>query len=242
MAYEPRIYRYTGAPSEGLVAFEVTVLETDLLVLAGTDLSDEALDLVVEARRDLEAHIARDGRFAESWVPVDAPADSAPIVRAMADAARAAGVGPMAAVAGAMAELVARGLLPHTPEVIVENGGDDYLILARERIVGIAAGGSALTGRLGLRIAPGSTPLGIATSSGTVGPSVSLGRADAVTVLAASGALADAAATTAGNVVHGPRDIDAGLAAARGVEGVLGAVIVVGDTFGAWGAVDLVRL
>jgi ApbE superfamily uncharacterized protein (UPF0280 family) len=242
MGYEPRIYRHSGARPDDLVSFQVCVLETDLLVLAGTDLSAEARQLVIDARRDLEVFIARVPRFAESWMPVDVPADAPPIVRAMADAAALAGVGPMAAVAGAMAEHVARGLAPHTSEVIVENGGDDFLVLEKERIVGIEAGASPLSGKVGLRISPGATPLGIATSSGTVGPSVSLGRADAVTVLAASGALADAAATTAGNVVHGPSDIDAGLAAARGVRGVLGVVIIAGEAMGAWGDVDLMRL
>jgi ApbE superfamily uncharacterized protein (UPF0280 family) len=242
MAYEPRIYRNTGAPRGGLVAFEVGVLETDLLVLADADLSAEARALVVAARSDLQTYITGDPRFAESWVPVDVGGDVAPIVRAMADAAKAAGVGPMAAVAGAMAEHVARGLLPFTSEVIVENGGDDFLVLTRERIVGIQAGASPLSGKVGLCITPGATPLGIATSSGTVGPSVSLGRADAVTVLAASGALADAAATAAGNVVHGPDDVEAGLAAARSVDGVLGAVVIAGDALGVWGDVQLVRL
>ena len=242
MAYEPRIYRYSGARHDDLVAVEVCVLETDLLVLAKTDLSAEARQLVVGARRDLEAFIARAPRFAESWVPVEVPVDAAQIVRAMADAAALAGVGPMAAVAGAMAEHVARGLAPHTSEVIVENGGDDFLVLEKERIVGIEAGASPLSGKVGLRIAPGATPLGVATSSGTVGPSVSLGRADAVTILAASGALADAVATAAGNVVRGPADIDAGLATGRGVRGVLGVVIIAGDAMGVWGDVDLVRL
>lgn len=242
MNYQPRTYRRTAGQASGLVAFEVVVRETDLLVLADRDLTAEASELARRARADIERQIALDRRFAESWVPVAVADDAPAIVRAMAQAAEAGGVGPMAAVAGAVAEYVARGLMALSREVIVENGGDDFLVLAEDRVVGIEAGPSPLSGKVGLGVTAAATPLGIATSSATVGPSVSLGRADAVTVLAPSGALADAVATTAGNLVRGPKDVEAALAAAVAVPGVLGAVIIAGETMGARGTVELVRL
>lgn len=241
MSYRPRTYRRRVA-AEGLVAFEAVVRETDLLILAELDLTDMALALIAEARHELESFIRATPRFAESFVPIDVPASAPELVRRMARAARLANVGPMAAVAGAVSEHVALGLMAFSGEVVVENGGDDFVVLRRERMVAIHAGTSPLSGRVGLRIPADSTPLAIATSSGTVGPSLSMGRADSVSILSSDGALADAAASAAGNRVHGSDDIQAALDVARGINGVLGAVVIVGGSMGAWGAVDLVSL
>jgi ApbE superfamily uncharacterized protein (UPF0280 family) len=106
--------------------------------------------------------------------------------------------------------------------------------------MGIFAGSSVLSEKLALRIRPEQTPLGVCTSSGTVGPSLSFGRADAVTVVSPSGAVADAAATRIGNQVKRRGDINRALAVAPEIEGVLGAVIIMGDRVGAWGEVELV--
>jgi ApbE superfamily uncharacterized protein (UPF0280 family) len=122
--------------------------------------------------------------------------------------------------------------------VIVENGGDTYLVGYRDRIVGLWAGEGAAG--VGLAVKGSTLPLAVATSSGTIGPSVSLGRADAVTVVAVSGALADAVASAAGNRVQGSDDIEAALEVARRVDGVQGAVVSIGGAVGAWGAVTLV--
>ena len=241
MTFEPRTYRRSIEP-EGLVSFEVALRETDLQILAERDLTDEALALVIEARAQIEGFVSAVPRFAESFVPVQVPRSAPLLVKRMAEAAYVAGVGPMAAVAGAVAEFVAIGLTEHSREVVVENGGDDFLVLARERLVAIHAGASPLSRHLGLRVDPLQTPLGIATSSATVGPSVSLGCADAVTILAHSGALADAVASAAGNRVHRAEDIEAAIDIAASFEGVIGAVIVVGGAMGAWGDVDLVPL
>jgi hypothetical protein len=157
----------------------------------------------------------------------------------MIEAGRQAHVGPMAAVAGAIAECVGRELLAFSPEIIVENGGDIFLKILRKRTVGLYAGNSPLTGKIGLEINPQDTPLGVCTSSGTVGHSLSYGKADAVVVLAASAALADAAATAIGNRVKKPEDIDGVLEFARGIGNLKGIVIVVGKNVGAWGDVKL---
>ena len=113
----------------------------------------------------------------------------------------------MASVAGAMAEAFQETSLESSTEVIVENGGDIYLATSRERVIGIYAGTSPLSIKLGIAISPEDSPLGICTSSGTVGPSLSFGKADAVCVLSKSAALADAAATAVGNVVRVRRRI-----------------------------------
>jgi hypothetical protein len=148
----------------------------------------------------------------------------------------------MAAVAGAIAEAVGKDLLAFSPEVIVENGGDIFLKISRKRLVGICAGQSSLTNKIALEIMPGETPLGICTSSGTMGHSLSLGSADAVIVLSPSTSLADAAATALGNVVKTADDIPQAIEKAQSIEGLRGVVIIVDDKMGVWGKVRIVSL
>jgi ApbE superfamily uncharacterized protein (UPF0280 family) len=239
--YEERTYRRL-VKSDDLVAFEVVVKETDLLIRARKDLSKEARESVLRYRHQLEAYIRLHPMFRTSLVPLEEDAFAPEIARTMIQASREAGVGPMAAVAGAVAEAVGRDLLQISDEVIVENGGDIYLSTAKERTVGLYAGRSPLSLKVGVLVGPETSPLGICTSSGTVGPSLSFGKADAVCVLSDSAALADAAATSIGNVVRDENDIERGLRRGREIEGVWGIVIVVGDKMGVWGNVRLIRL
>lgn len=147
----------------------------------------------------------------------------------------------MAAVAGAVAEYVGVRCADFTSgEVIVENGGDIFICIERRPLISaIWAGKSPLSGRIGLRITPEATPLGICTSSGTVGHSRSFGTADAVTILSRSTALADAAATAVGNMVKTEMDIDAALEYMGGIKEIIGGVIIKGTRLGAWGGVEL---
>ena len=238
MTWEPRTYRRLVEPA-GLATFEVVHAETDLQISARRDLSAEASAIVAAIRDELERYVAAHPHFAESYVPVDGEDDAPAIVRAVTAAARLAAVGPMAAVAGAVAEAVARGLEPHSAEVIVENGGDLYLMGAQSRTVLLQAGDSPLSGRVAIELAADRLPLAVCTSSGKVGHSTSLGVAHALTVLAEDGALADAVATAAANVVHGTDDITEALETALGVPGVRGAVAIVEDRIGALGEVAL---
>jgi ApbE superfamily uncharacterized protein (UPF0280 family) len=236
--YEPRTYRNLVKAGD-LVAFTVQVEETDLYIRAQRDLSEKALAAIREARSSLESYIAEHPPFRESLEPLGVPEDASGIVREMAGAAQKAGVGPMAAVAGAMAEAVGRELLRFSPEVIVENGGDIFLSVRSSRHVMVYAGSSPLSNKLSIEIRPEKTPLGVCTSSGTVGHSLSVGAADAVTVLSRSASLADAAATAVGNVVKSDADIEKGLDLGKRIEGVDGIVIVIAAKMGAWGDVLL---
>ena len=148
----------------------------------------------------------------------------------------------MAAVAGAMAECVGRDLLAFSRQVIVENGGDLFLKAAPPVVTGIFAGASPLSMKIGLRIDNARDGMGVCTSSGTVGHSLSRGTADAVCVVSRSCALADAAATAIGNRVRCADDIQHAIRFGRSIDGVLGIVIVIGEKLGAWGAVELVPL
>ncbi len=241
MSYEPRTYRTRMARSK-LVGFQVAVKETDLWVLAARDFSREVREVVLQERRQLEAYIAQHPEFLPALTPWPDDPFAPPVVREMITAARVVGVGPMAAVAGAIAERVGRALEPLSDEVIVENGGDIYLKVTSPATVSLFAGKSPLSHRVGLRIEPELSPLGVCTSSGTVGPSLSFGRADAACILAPNAALADAAASALGNRVQHAGDIAAALEWVETVPDILGAVVIVGDKLGAWGRVELLPL
>ena len=236
--FQPRVYRH-WIEGKDLVAFNVAEQETDLYIRAASNLQRKTRRLVSKYRRQLEKYIEKNPEFQTSLEPVNVPESVPAIVKDMAAAGAKAGVGPMAAVAGAIAECVGKELLEFSPEIIVENGGDIFLKILKKRVVGIYAGSSPLTGKIGLEINPQDTPLGICTSSGTVGHSLSSGKADAVVVLAGSAALADAAATAIGNRAKQATDIDKALNFARGIGGLKGAVVIIGDKVGAWGEVKL---
>lgn len=239
--YEPRTYR-TRMARAGLIGFQVAVKETDLWVLAAQDFSPEVRNLVVQERQQLEAYIATHPGFLTSLLPWPADPFAPPVVREMIDATATVGVGPMAAVAGTLAARVGQGLALLSSEVIVENGGDIYLAITQPATIALFAGKSPLSHRVGLKLDSALSPLGVCTSSATVGHSLSLGRADAACVLAKSAPLADAAATALGNRVHGHDTIASALEWIASVPEILGALVVVGEKLGAWGQVELVPL
>ncbi len=239
--YERRIYRNL-VKSEDLIKFEVIVKETDLLIRSERDFSREAKDSVLKYRHQLETYIAANPLFERSLVPIEEIPHLPNIIKEMVRASNLTGVGPMASVAGAIAQSVSEDLLQLSNEVIVENGGDIYLATSKERIVGIYAGDSPLSLKVGIVIEPKDSPIGICTSSGTVGHSLSFGRADAVCVLSKSAALADAAATAIGNIIREKKDIECGLERAQEIEGVSSVLIIVGDKMGAWGDIRLMKL
>jgi len=239
--YEPRIYRRLFSGGD-LVFFNVTIEETDLAIKAERDLSSKAALGVRRARRQIEKYIWGHPEFKTALRPIQVDEDAGEIPRVMAEAGAKAGTGPMAAVAGAVAEYVGQVLLEDSEEVIVENGGDVFLRTLKERTVAVYAGNSPLSGRLGLKISPSESPWGVCTSSGTVGHSLSFGKADAVVVLSRSTPLADATATATCNMVERRQDIKKALNFARSIPGVLGTLVVFRDTLGVWGEVELVEI
>ena len=243
-AYSKRTYRQAVSAAD-LVASFVTVKETDLHILAARNITEDGYHFVHRYRNQLENYIAAHPDFLTALVPLDQDVLAPPIVKGMLKAAAAADVGPMAAVAGAIAEHVGRDILAlGLQEVMVENGGDIFLKRNKECVAAIFAGQSPLNKKVGIRIPASLMPAGLCTSSGTVGHSLSLGKADSVTVLAPNALLADAAATRLGNEVSaaGKKNINDVLAIARTIEGLLGVVIICGDNMGVWGEIELTEL
>jgi ApbE superfamily uncharacterized protein (UPF0280 family) len=241
MVYEKRKYR-SVMKGAGLVTFQVMVKETDLWISAESDLTEKAISHVRECRRILETYIRKQPVFLSSMEPVDIEPGAPELIQTMAGAGKKAGVGPMASVAGAVAEFVGRRLLNDTREVIVENGGDIFLSSKQDRTVSIFAGDSPFSHKIGIRIKAERSPTGVCTSSGTVGHSTSFGMSDAVTVLSASPALADAAATAAGNLVRTPEEVQKGLDLLASIPGIDGGLIIAEKAMGVWGELELVKL
>lgn len=236
--YQPRTYRH-WIEGKDLVSFQVTIKETDLYIRATSNLLRKARKAVIKYREQLESYIEKNPAFKESLEPLPVDDNEPHMVKMMLEAGEKVGVGPMAAVAGAIAECVGGELLEYSPEIIVENGGDIFIKSLEKRVVGIYAGESPLSGKIGLEINPKDTPLGVCTSSGAVGHSLSYGTADAVVVVAKSAALADAAATAIGNRVKQAEDIEDAIGFSGSINDLKGLVIIKGDTIGVRGDISL---
>lgn len=245
---EPRSYRsrtYRGvAERTGLFSTCVSIRETDLHILTDRDMSGVARDLAIRYRLQVEQYIEKKPLFRTSLIPLAEDVLAPPLIRDMIKAGLLSSVGPMAAVAGAIAEYVGKGLVEAgASEVIVENGGDIYLSRSCDCTVAVFAGESPLSNRVGIKLTIRRMPAGVCTSSGTVGHSLSFGSADSVTVLARSTALADAAATSIGNVVGGcksPREAMArALEKAESIDGIDGVLVICDDLMGAAGEIEI---
>lgn len=239
--YVERFYRKTIKPSD-LISFAVKINESDLMIYAQCDLSQLSYSLLDKERRNLEAYIRYNSQFRKSLIPILIDDFAPPICKNMADAAKRAGVGPMAAVAGAVNDRLANGLLSKTTELIIENGGDLLIHSLRERVIAIYAGeNSPFNSQIGLLISPGKT-FGVATSSGKIGHSLSFGEADAVTIVAHSSAVADAWATSVGNLIHSKKDIEKVLKHCENIQEIVGVVIIFQDVLGIRGDLQLIHL
>lgn len=212
------------------------------MVSASAHLESAARELILVHRGYLEAYIDQNPDFLTTLRPWRISGPAPAIVREMSMAGEKAGVGPMAAVAGAISEAVGRGLLQVSDEVIVENGGDTFFKTRLPVIVGIYAGNSPLSLKVGLKVDSTTRPLSLCTSSGTVGHSLSFGRADAVCVMSDSCALADAAATAVGNCVKTAGDIASAIDFGKSIPGVSGLVVIIGKDMGLWGSIELIPI
>lgn len=154
-----------------------------------------AKEAILKARAAIERAAARDPFFLASLEPCD-PGEDHPIVRRMVWAAGEAGVGPMASVAGAVATAGVEAMVSAGASFgVVENGGDIAFITDRPLRIGVHAGASACSDRFAFVLPPTDRVRGCCTSSATVGPSISFGMADAVTVFGPDPVLTDAWAT-----------------------------------------------
>jgi len=188
---------------------------------------------IIRQRRILEDYIDRHPDFLHSFEPVELYTDAPEVAQRMVRAAWLVGVGPMAAVAGAMAQCAGEaGLEAGAKEAIVENGGDIYLRAAEPVIIGLGTGTADLSCRLAFSLQAHDTPISICSSSGKMGHSKSLGECDLATAVARDAALADAAATQAANLVRTVEDVNPALERIAAIEGIEGVMIIKNDRVG----------
>lgn len=224
--------------STDLLSYQVKEKESDLLIQTPVLFFKEAQEYLHHYRMILEEYITKIPLFGTTLKPFPYDNNAHPMVKEMIEVSTLCQVGPMAAVAGCLSQNVGERLLTHTEEVVIENGGDLYIKSFSLRRVIIFAGSSPLSNKLYLKIDSRKSGIGVCTSSGTVGPSFSMGKADAVTVIAPSASLADAAATAIANTIQTIDDIEKGLNLAQQIAGISGVVIIKDDKMGIWGDID----
>ena len=232
--------------NQRFTSFEIKYYETDLWI--GVDpasfkpeMQKVALERVKELRQKMDDYILTEPLFKKTLKPF-IPDKNAPVeAQEMAAAAEKAGVGPMATVAGLFAREAGEAILQNfsVEEIIVENGGDILILLKEELVVSVFAGNSPLSERIGIAIPEKLGKFGVCTSAGTVGPSYSAGKADAVMVICNDVLLADAFATTFGNEVKTPNDIEKAIKMAEKIPEIISLLIICEDKMGIRGDLEL---
>lgn len=247
--YRDYVNRHYRALHEApdLTYFKISIQQSDLAI--GVDQKSYTDSLISYCNRELlkirgaiEDYISLYPEFKTSLDPLPLQPGAPEIVRRMTAAAYMAGVGPMAAVAGAVAEMMGERLLENCEEVLIENGGDIFLKSNTDRIIAVFAGRSKFTYKIGIKISANETPLGICTSSGTVGPSLSFGKADAVVIKGNTAALADAVATGAANRVKTPDDLMKAVEYVQNIAGITGILAIIEDKLAAWGNMEIIPI
>ncbi|MBP7460179.1 MAG: UPF0280 family protein [Candidatus Delongbacteria bacterium] len=189
-------------------------------------------------RRQIQDYIRRDPEFLSSLEPRPVADDAPWIVKRMARAAQIAGVGPMAAVAGAIAAAGVESALSNGADhVIIDNGGDIALATTQPITIGLYTYNSPFRD-LAVIIPPTPRILGICTSSGVIGHSLSFGNAQAATVFSHDPCLADAMATALGNRITSPDPaaIQTALEHCMHQE-ILGCIVIIDDYIGLIGEI-----
>ena len=241
MEYRERSYRSRFSSDERRW-FCVKFLESDLWI--GVDsgsyrasLEADTYAMLVDLRRQMDAYLLMDPQYKTALTPYNAGLEAPNILKEMSRVSHKTGIGPMSAVAGAVAKKVAEFL--GTQEVIVENGGDIYAQAASDMDISVFAGQSPLSEKIGLHIPAAEFPLGICTSSGTVGPSLSLGRADAVMIVCKDVMLADSYATAMANRIKTVNDLQSVIDRISDIPEILGAIAVKDDRMAITGRFEL---
>jgi len=209
--------------------------ESDVTIISESKIAiREAKKSLVYNRKILEKYLKKNNKFLTSFLPIKITTEFE-IINLMSTASVLCDVGPMAAVAGAFADIMLNRMkMEDDPDYIpakialVENGGEIAVDSEKDMKIALFAGYNELNLNIGFLIEKKNSPLGIGTSSATIGHAISLGQADAVTIFARDATLADAAATRIANLVKGvdvEKSIKNALDAAEDIDGVFGAFI-----------------
>jgi ApbE superfamily uncharacterized protein (UPF0280 family) len=208
------------------------------------DTIEKAVKAIEHHRGHLEKYIQEHQEFLYSLKPV--PVGKGPrVVKLMAEASLKADVGPMAAVAGVLADLAVEEMVDAGSKVaVVENGGEVSAVSNQSIDIALAAGDAPLSREMGFRLKE--FPVGVATSSGLYSHALSFGEAEVVTIFAVDAGVADAAATAVANLIKGDDVrgiIKQGVDRALDIEGVKGVFILYRGIVGKAGQVpELIKV
>ena len=235
-----RHYRGICNPGPDELSYQVVIEQSDLFIISRTDVKSMILDRLNIIRREIKGYIYLNPDFSSSLIPVEVKVNSPEIIRNMAHAAELFGVGPMAAVAGAISQDIADHVSNISPDILVENGGDIFVHSTKDRTVGLLPHPDEPV-TLGIKIPGAETPCAICSSSSTIGHSLSLGHGDLVAARSKSGAIADAAATAICNMLHSRHSLDTlgSMKEELQKKGVTGLLAQIGADMLVWGNIEL---
>ncbi|MCM8787778.1 MAG: UPF0280 family protein [Candidatus Omnitrophica bacterium] len=205
--YEERFYRNFCDLDYG---FQICYNESDLFIWSDKPLNkDFAYTILKKYYLQIEEHIKKNPLFLTSLTPLPFEQNAPAIINNMIKSAQHANVGPFASVAGAIAQYVGLELLGYTEQLIIENGGDIFLKINKDKKLGVYLGKhfDLTIDTIFLKIKKRQFPFGIASSSAFIGHSLNFGRADLVTVIAKDAISADCFATALSNRIKKINDI-----------------------------------
>ncbi len=246
--YQQRKYR-EKKNDDRFAYFRVQEKETDLWIgitprFYQSWLPGHIVRYIMEIRREIETYILKDPAFVTTHVPLDHVSGDEAIILQMAEAGKKAGVGPMAAVAGVISGSVAKkisGMFP-SAELVIENGGDIAAVFSSSLVVRLETDNHGLLGDMGVLLHSALSPCGICSSSGSFGHSLSYGKADLVSVVCNSPALADAWATSLCNIIQSAGDLEKVDQIISVNAEIIACVAVVKDKMLVYGDIELLQL
>ncbi len=210
-----RNYRLNTSKQKNEQQIRIVVEESDIF-LSCTDLieKNEILSFVHDElyylRQILKSYILIHPEFQTSLMPIKSDSSANLIIQEMLSASSLVNIGPFAAVAGTVSEYLAYRVsnflqgknLPK--DVLVENGGDIFIISTSERVVALLDKPQESI-KIGLLLEP-TQGVSLCASSSTIGHSLSFGKAELVTILATKGSVADCMATACCNMLKSKDD------------------------------------
>lgn len=238
--YNERWYRFLHDKS--LSACEVAYRESDVLFLSDPPLDRKAIGAGIKKYYELiQSYVDQNPQFTTSLSPLNQDSIAPQIIQDMITGSSLSGIGPFSCVAGAICDYLGRELMSFCEELILENGGDLFLSIKNDKTLGVYLGEYARPSSLKVRIKKRPKPFGICSSSGKIGHSFSLGRADVVTVIARDAILADTFATAFCNKLKKKEDIKKIIKEGQKYPFIEGLILACDGTLGVWGDVELVE-
>ncbi len=240
VSFENKFYR-DWIKDNSLYRINVVEKETDLFIQTDKKINNDLiLKLVINYRAQIQDYIDTHKDFLYSLKPLKVESRAPSIVKLMARSAKLCDVGPMASVAGAIAEFIGKELTKFgCREVLIENGGDLFIKTSVDRMLAIYSSNKKLNKKILLNINSNDSPLGVCASSGTIGHSLSFGEADCVVICAENSVLADAAATSACNMIKSKNDLSTAIEKSKATKGIKGIVAIIDNSLAAWGNIVL---